>query len=48
MFNNLEKLTPWIKAEVTCLGVILDLDLGFKYPINKMTKIKTSYFHLKN
>ena len=46
LFNNLGKLTPLIKSEVTSLGVILDSDLSFKSHINKVTK--TSFFHLKN
>lgn len=46
LLNNLGKLTPWIKSEVTSLGVILDSDLNFKSHINKV--IKTSFFHLRN
>ncbi len=46
LFNNLGKLTPWIKSEVTSLGVILDSDLSFKSHINKV--VRTSFFHLIN
>ena len=38
LFNNLGKLTPWIKSEVTSLGVILDSDLNFKSHVNEVTK----------
>ena len=38
LFNNLGKLTPWIKSEVTSLGVILDSDLSFKSHINEGDK----------
>ena len=46
MFDNLGKLTPWIKSEVTSLGVIIDSDLSFSSHINKVSK--TSFFHLRN
>ena len=46
MLNNMGTLTPWIKSEVTSLGVILDSDLSFKSHISKVTK--TSFFHLRN
>ena len=46
LHNNMGKLTPWIKPEVTSLGVIIDSDLNIKSHINKVTK--TSFFHLRN
>ena len=44
--NNLRVLTPWIKPEVTSLGVVLDSDLNFNSHIKKVTK--TAFFHLRN
>uniref|UniRef100_A0A3B4V6T8 NACHT domain-containing protein n=1 Tax=Seriola dumerili TaxID=41447 RepID=A0A3B4V6T8_SERDU len=32
---KLLKLTPWIKSEVTCLGIISELDLNFKSHSNR-------------
>lgn len=46
LIKNLGGLTPWIKSEVTSLGVILDSELNFNSHINKVTK--TSFFHLRN
>ena len=46
LLNNMGKLTPWVKHEVTSLCVIIDSDLSFKSHVNKVTK--TSFFHLKN
>lgn len=46
LIKNLGGLAPWIKSEVTSLGVILDSELNFNSHINKVTK--TSFFHLRN
>lgn len=46
LLNNMGKLTPWIKPEVTSLGVIIDSDLNFNSHIRKVTK--TSFYHLGN
>lgn len=35
LLNNMGKWTPWIKSEVTSLGVVLDQDLSFELPIKR-------------
>lgn len=36
--DNLRKLAPWIKSEVTTLGVVFDPALSFKSHVNKVSK----------
>lgn len=46
MCNNLGKLAPWMKSEVTSSGVVFDLDLSIKSRVNNV--FNTAFFHLRN